>query len=151
MIRLMPIGHVESPYKHHEELEMACLKGRRFRESSKIIIEDYCVGMLKGLEEFSHAWILFHLHKADRIEPVTHPGPPEMKGLPKVGVLASRSQFRPNHIGMRLVNITGIEGNTIRVTGLDAMDGTPVIDIKPYVPHFDLPESPKVAGWYKDW
>lgn len=151
MIEIVPIGFVESSYSDPSKLTIACKKGTAFDDDSAIVINEELKPMLRGLEEFSHAWVLFHLHKAERVEPVTHPGTPDMKDLPKVGVLASRSQYRQNHIALRLVKIKKIEGRTIRVNGLDAISGSPVIDIKPYVPHFDLPENPRVAEWYKDW
>jgi tRNA-Thr(GGU) m(6)t(6)A37 methyltransferase TsaA len=105
---------------------------------------------LKGLEKFSHAFIIYSLNKADHVELVTHPGPSSVKGLPKVGVFASRSQYRPNHIAVRLVKIMGIKGNVVSVEGLDGIDGSPVLDIKPYVPGFDRPEKFVCADWY-DW
>lgn len=150
MISMQEIGHVNSGFKEPEELKVACREGRLFSAESEIVLTCGHPEMLKGLEHFSHAWILYHLHRAGRVEPVTHPGPAGMK-LPKAGVLASRSQYRPNHIALRLVQIVKVKEGSVKVKGLDAIDGSPVLDIKPYVTHFDLPENPKVAEWYEGW
>jgi tRNA-Thr(GGU) m(6)t(6)A37 methyltransferase TsaA len=149
-ITMQPIGKVFSGFTDPKELREACSKGRHFAAESEIAV-DGKEEMLRGLSGFSHAWVLFHLHKANRVEPVTHPGPPGMKSLPKVGVLASRSQYRPNHIALRLVELISVEGKRVRVRGLDAIDGSPVLDIKPYVQHFDRPDNPKEAEWYRGW
>ncbi|RLI96224.1 MAG: hypothetical protein DRO99_04845 [Candidatus Aenigmatarchaeota archaeon] len=167
MIRMYPIGYVESEYTDPKKLKIACKEGTKFAGESSVVLYEENVDMLEGLEQFSHAWILFHLHKADdRVEPVTHPGAGEMKlpqkgrstasypgrrRMPLVGVFASRSQYRPNHIALRLVRISEIKGNRMKVIGLDAVNDSPVLDIKPFVPHFDVADEPKVASWYEGW
>jgi tRNA-Thr(GGU) m(6)t(6)A37 methyltransferase TsaA len=90
---------------------------------------------LEGIEEFSHILVLFWLHGVDpekrrlvRIRPEDHPE------LPEVGVLATRSQYRPNPIGATVVRLLSRDGSKLTVQGLDAVDGTPVIDIKPWTP-----------------
>jgi len=77
-----------------------------------------------------------------------HPGPPSIKDLPKVGVFASRSQYRPNPIALKLVKLVKVRNNKLYVQGLDAIDDSPVLDIKPYIPGFDKPEKVKIANWY---
>lgn len=143
------IGYVESIYEKPEDLIFACEKGLQTETHSKIILNKEYEKGLKGLEEFSHLFVLYHLDKANHIEIITHPGPPGIK-LPRVGVFASRSQYRPNHIALRLVELEGLEKNIIKVRGLDAINGSKVLDIKPYVEGFDRPERYKVANWY-DW
>ena len=150
-IQMEPIGRVKSKFRKPEELHIACKKGRLFNAQSEIILASRNKKMLAGLEEFSHVWVIFHLHKADKVEAVTYPGPSRISGLPPVGVLASRSQYRPNHIALRLVQIIEVRGNSLKIMGLDAIDDSPVLDIKPYVPHFDMPASPKTAYWYEGW
>lgn len=143
------IGYVESEYKNPKDLIFACEKGLKTKTDAKIILnEEYKTATL-GLEEFSHAFVMFYLDKATKIELVTHPGPPGID-LPKVGVYASRSQYRPNHIALRLVKIIKVDGNVLQVEGLDAIDGTRVLDVKPYVSGFDRPNEFKTASWY-DW
>lgn len=91
---------------------------------------------LKGLEDFSHAWVLFwfHANKNSLYRPVIRP--PRL-ALKRVGALASRSPMRPNPIGLSLVKIDKVEGARIYISGLDIIDNTPVLDIKPYIHSYD--------------
>ncbi len=114
----------------------------------KELFEEFEKG-LKGLEEFSHVFVIYILDKAKKIELITHPGPPNEVDLPKVGVFASRSQYRPNHIALRLVKLKKIEKNIIYVEGLDAIDESKVLDIKPYVKGFDRTSEFKTAPGYR--
>lgn len=106
---------------------------------------------LKSLEEFSHLWIVFvfHEHGGKNWKPSIRP--PRLGGNRKVGVLASRSPHRPNPIGISVVTIEKMDleasgGPEIHVGGVDLIDGTPVLDIKPYIPYADsVPEAK--AGW----
>jgi len=148
-IELKPIGYISSEFQNPKDLRFACEKGLLAKTESKLNIRDEFLTGLKGLEKFSHLWVIYSLHKANRIELKTYPGPPSVKNLPRAGVFATRSQYRPNHIALRLVQIKKIEKNVIEVSGLDAIDGSPVIDIKPYVSHFDRLEKFKEADWYK--
>jgi tRNA-Thr(GGU) m(6)t(6)A37 methyltransferase TsaA len=92
---------------------------------------------LAGLEEFSHAEIVYSFHLADpeRIETGSR-HPRGNKNWPKVGIFAQRGKNRPNHLGLAVVRIERIDGRRIYVRGLDAVDGTPVFDIKPWVREF---------------
>jgi tRNA-Thr(GGU) m(6)t(6)A37 methyltransferase TsaA len=149
-INLEFIGKITSDYKFPEELHFACEKGLKTINYSKIILkEEYAKG-LKGLEKFSHIFVIYILDKADKIELITHPGPLSIKDLEKVGVFASRSQYRPNHIALRLVKLINVNNNELTVEGLDAINDSKVLDIKPYIPGFDRPSEFKVAKWY-DW
>ena len=145
-----PIGFIRSEFRKPKEIEFACEKGLRSGNVSSIVLEKGLGKGLKGLDGFSHIFVLYFLSESRKKELVTHPGPPSIKGLPKVGVFASRSQYRPNPIALRLVRLLKVKGNEIFVGGLDAVDGTPVLDIKPYVPGFDRPGKFRVASWY-DW
>jgi tRNA-Thr(GGU) m(6)t(6)A37 methyltransferase TsaA len=147
-ILLDPIGFVSSPYKTPKQAWEACEKGLETKTLSKITIKDEFIKGLKGLENFSHIFVIYYLHQAERIEMETHPGPETIKDLPIVGVFASRSQYRPNHLALRLVKVERVEGKDIYVKGLDAIDGSPVIDVKPYIKGFDRPKSFKQAEWY---
>lgn len=95
--------------------------------------------MLQGLEGFSHVWVLWIFHQvlAQGWRPTVRP--PRLGGNESVGVFASRSGFRPNHIGLSVLHLEGIkvESGVLRVSGVDVVDGTPVIDIKPYLPAVD--------------
>lgn len=149
-IELEPIGVVESEYTDPKELIFACEKGLKTPTHSAIVLRNELVDGLKGLEEFSHLFVMYFLDKATKLELITHPGTPSMTGMPRVGVFASRSQYRPNHIALRLVKLEKVEGNKVYVEGLDAIDGSRVLDIKPYIKGFDRPENFKIPDWY-DW
>ena len=98
---------------------------------------------VRGLEQFSHIWLIFVFHQAvkkgEKWSPMVRP--PRLGGNKKVGVFASRSPFRPNPVGMSCVRLEGIEstakGPVLHLTGVDILDQTPVLDIKPYLPYSD--------------
>ncbi len=100
---------------------------------------------LKGLEEFSHVWLLswFHLNTNKSFKSTVHP--PRLKGK-TVGVFASRSPHRPSPIGLSVAKLEKIEGDTLYLSGADLVDGTPILDIKPYIPSYDLIARAK-SGW----
>ncbi|MDR3090373.1 MAG: tRNA (N6-threonylcarbamoyladenosine(37)-N6)-methyltransferase TrmO [Desulfobulbaceae bacterium] len=97
--------------------------------------------MLDGLGDFSHIWLVFLFHAAVACGWRARVRPPRLGGQEKVGVFASRSPHRPNHIGMSAARFLGVsrraEGLALRVSGLDILDGSPLLDIKPYVPYSD--------------
>jgi tRNA-Thr(GGU) m(6)t(6)A37 methyltransferase TsaA len=115
---------------------------------SDLIFRDDLTDALDGIETYSHIIVIFYLHVVPEEERTTgriHPcGDP---GLPEQGVLATRSQLRPNAIGVSVVPLLRRRKNILRVRGLDAIDGTPVLDIKPYVPHYDSVPDAKVPDW----
>ena len=97
---------------------------------------------LRGLEDFSHLWIIWQFSQAVREDWSPTVRPPRLGGNTRMGVFATRSPFRPNAIGLSSVEILGIEqtpehGTVIHVAGADLMDGTPILDIKPYIPYSD--------------
>jgi tRNA-Thr(GGU) m(6)t(6)A37 methyltransferase TsaA len=100
---------------------------------------------LRGLEGFSHAWLIFAFHQNDHqgYRPVVRPPRLGRKG---VGTFASRSPMRPNPIGLSLVKIDGIDKDCLYVSGVDIIDGTPVLDIKPYIHDYDSVSGSK-RGW----
>jgi len=97
---------------------------------------------LRGIEEFSHLWIVFAFHKSvcKKFQPMVRP--PRLGGNARVGVFATRSPFRPNPIGLSVVELKSVNGTTLDLTGGDFLDDTPVLDIKPYVPYADsIPDA----------
>jgi tRNA-Thr(GGU) m(6)t(6)A37 methyltransferase TsaA len=90
---------------------------------------------ISGLQAYSHVLVIFSMdlaaHAPEKPDQLT------LKSGHTYGILATRSQLRPNHLGVSVVPLVGIEGATLRVRGLDAIDGTPVLDIKPYLPEYD--------------
>ncbi|MFW6125688.1 MAG: tRNA (N6-threonylcarbamoyladenosine(37)-N6)-methyltransferase TrmO [Chloroflexota bacterium] len=107
-----------------------------------IEVFEACSEALDGIEDFSHLIVLFHMHETTEEQRKTMKARPRrftryglrLEDLPLVGVFCLDSPHRPNPIGISIVTFLGREGNTLRVTGLDAFDGTPVLDIKPYTP-----------------
>jgi len=115
---------------------------------------------LENLQEFSHVWIIFIFHKSCSGE--TNGGgtftkakvaPPRLGGS-KVGLFSTRSPHRPNLIGLTLAKLELVEGTRVHVSGIDLIEGTPVLDIKPYIPEYDKPRSTdgdiKVSSWIRD-
>lgn len=100
---------------------------------------------LKGLEQFSHVWLLFHFHLNTNKRFLSTVHPPRLKGK-TIGVFASRSPHRPSPIGLTLARLVKIEGDTLFFSGVDLIDGTPILDLKPYIPGSDY--APGAAtGW----
>ncbi|OAD58195.1 Nef-associated protein 1 [Eufriesea mexicana] len=93
---------------------------------------------LEGLQDFSHMWVLFHFHRNDSTHVRAKVAPPRLNGT-KTGVFSTRSPHRPCPIGLSLVKITNIENHTIYFEGVDMVDQSPVLDIKPYIPQYDSP------------
>ena len=101
---------------------------------------------LRGLEGFSHIWLIWQFSQAVREDWSPTVRPPRLGGNERMGVFATRSPFRPNSLGLSCVKLLGVEerpglGLTLRVGGADLMDGTPIFDIKPYVPYADCKEG----------
>jgi tRNA-Thr(GGU) m(6)t(6)A37 methyltransferase TsaA len=134
-----PIGLINTPY----ETSAAVPLEPAFSESEGTadIYPDYVAG-LDSLEEFSHIILLYWFHRAKQ---------PQMKVVPYMdtvehGLFATRTPSRPNPIGFSIVELLKIESGTIYFKGVDMLNGTPLLDIKPYVPEFDSPKATRI-GW----
>ena len=108
---------------------------------------------LRGIEEFSHLWIIWQFSEAVREDWSPTVRPPRLGGNTRMGVFATRSPFRPNAIGLSCVRLLGVEytkdhGAMLHVAGADLMDGTPILDIKPYIPYADA--HPDAAGGFTE-
>lgn len=103
---------------------------------------------LAGLERFSHVWLLsyFHLNTNKRFLPKVHP--PRLGGR-SIGLFASRSPHRPNPLGLSLARLVKVDGATLHLAGIDLIDGTPILDVKPYIPEADCAPGAS-AGWTED-
>jgi tRNA-Thr(GGU) m(6)t(6)A37 methyltransferase TsaA len=111
----------------------------------RLALECNPVAALVGLEEFSHIWIIFHFHKNSNKVYSAKIRPPRLEGE-KIGVLATRSPHRFNPIGLSLVRLEKIEKDSLLISGVDLIDGTPVLDIKPYIHEYDSSGDSR-AGW----
>jgi tRNA (adenine37-N6)-methyltransferase len=103
---------------------------------------------LKGLADFSHAVVVFVLDRAG-FDAASHlvRHPRERPDMPSLGIFAQRGRHRPNRIGVTTVAVERVDDGVLTVRGLDALDGTPVLDVKPHVPVFDAPPRPRVPEW----
>lgn len=115
---------------------------------SDLIVRDDLLASLDGIEGYSHLIVVFYYHRvpeeertAGRLRPRGDPA------LPEQGVLATRSQRRPSAIGVAVVPLLRRRHNILRVQGLDAIDGTPVLDIKPYLPPYDSVPDARMPDW----
>jgi tRNA-Thr(GGU) m(6)t(6)A37 methyltransferase TsaA len=136
---MVEIGTVHSPYRKMEDVP--CCAIDRLSEVAVVEVDhDYSDG-LSDLQGFSHVMIIVHLHKALEEKLVVTPRIDDTKR----GVYATRSPLRPNHLGVSIVELIKVEGRNLLVRGIDLLDGTPVLDIKPYIP-YDA-RSPLRLGW----
>ena len=108
---------------------------------------------LRGIEGYSHLWIIWQFSQAVRQDWSPTVRPPRLGGNIRMGVFATRSPFRPNNLGLSCVKLLGVEhtesnGTVLHVAGADLMDGTPIFDIKPYIPYSD--SFPDAAGGFTD-
>ena len=135
--RVSPIGFVRSCFKE----KFAIPRQPHLAPAARGVLElvapfDQAVA-LEGLEQVSHVWLLFLFHEALEAQPRLRVRPPRLGGNRMVGVFATRSTHRPNGIGQSVVRLEGVEPGRLRLSGIDLLDGTPVLDIKPYVPYAD--------------
>jgi len=136
-----PIGYVESPYK--EKFAIPRQPGLVDAAHGKVILVGQAnnADTVKALQQFSHLWLLFVFHQTQQQgwKPLVRP--PRLGGNKKVGVFSTRSTFRPNPIGMSVVKLENIDmvkqDVVIHISGIDLLDKTPIVDIKPYIPYSD--------------
>lgn len=142
-----PIAFVRSPYAHridapHQPTVVQGTETGVVAEASIEFVADFPLAALKDLSGFQRIWLVFVFHRSEGWKAQVKPP----RGGAKRGVLATRSPHRPNAIGLSAVELIAIDDRGLRVRGLDLLDGTPILDIKPYVPYADaFPDS--VAGW----
>lgn len=115
---------------------------------SDIVVDPSLEEGLEGLEQFSHIIVVFWMHRVPRMKrPPARIHPQGRADLPLVGLFATRTPYRPNPVGVRVARLLERRGNVLNVVGLDAIDGTPVLDIKPYLPPYDAPSECRLPEW----
>lgn len=139
-IVMEPIGVIHTPYRESKDIPIQGVFKNGI--SGCIELDDRYVKGLKDLDQFSHAIIIYHFHRSNKAQ---IQGKPFLERV-KHGIFAIRSPHRPNHIGFSIIRIDRIEGNKIYFNEVDVLDGTPLLDIKPYVKYFDS-RDPVVSGW----
>ena len=139
---LIPIGFVKSPFKEPtaEHLDLEAI-------IAEIVIDANLIEALDGLEGFSHIIVLYWMHRTTHPKQKLKGHPMGRTDVPEQGIFALRTPHRPNPIGKSTVRLLGRRGNVLKVQGLDAIDGTPVIDIKPYIPGYDSVKDAAVPSW----
>lgn len=148
-----PIGLVNSPYKEKFAIPRQPGLVSAANGSITLINDANNQELVRGLAQFSHIWLLFVFHGTQEQgwKPLVRP--PRLGGNKKIGVLATRSTFRPNPIGMSVVSLKDItvekQQVTLHISGLDLLDQTPILDIKPYIPYSDAITSAS-AGFAND-
>lgn len=146
-ISFRPIGFVRTPYANRIDAphQATVVAGTAQGDPAEAILElepDLPEAALRDLDGFQRIWVVFVFDRSEGWAATVRPP----RGRLKRGVLATRSPHRPNAIGLSAVELVAVEGRTLRLRGVDFLDGTPVLDIKPYIPYADaFPESR--AGW----
>ncbi|MGZ4123645.1 MAG: tRNA (N6-threonylcarbamoyladenosine(37)-N6)-methyltransferase TrmO [Tumebacillaceae bacterium] len=139
-LNIQPIGQVYAPISEGVDENWGTVV-------SEIHIDEQLAPGLQGLEAFSHLNVIFYMHRSsfDATDLVRRPQGRE--DMPLLGIFAQRAKHRPNPIGITAVELVEVKGNVLYVRGLDAIDGTPVLDIKPYFPPFDRRLEATAPEW----
>lgn len=140
-LTLRPLGVVRSPFQEPEGGPIQP-SGARGVAGEALIFPEYAEG-LRDLEGFSHLVLLYHFHRCSKVQLTVVPFLDQQAR----GVFATRAPVRPNHLGLSVVRLKAVQGNTLLLEDVDILDGTPLLDIKPYVPEFDQPAGPVRVGW----
>ncbi len=135
-----PIGIIHSPFRNIENMPIQP-GGATDIEGTVQVYEPYGQG-LSDLTGFSHIYLIYHFHQATKTRLQVTP----FMDTRERGVFATRSPLRPNHIGLSIVQLIGVEDNTLTVKGIDVLDETPLLDIKPYIAMFDAVQN-STSGW----
>ncbi len=139
-MQIEPIGIIHTPFKKLGQMPIQP-KGAKSVIATLEIDKEYTLG-LKDLEGFSHIYLIYYFHEAVRTELEVIP----FMDTQERGVFATRSPLRPSHIGLSITKVLSIDDNIVTIKGIDVLDGTPLIDIKPYIPQFDGVNGVK-TGW----
>jgi tRNA-Thr(GGU) m(6)t(6)A37 methyltransferase TsaA len=146
MIEVQPIGVVHGGRKEALDDQWGAVEATIELDPARVSPES-----TQGLAEFSHVVVVFHMHKVPESKVETgarHPR--ERNDWPKTGIFAQPARSRPNRIGVTTVELIGVDGLKLRVRGLDAIDGTPVLDIKPYITGFAPRGEIHEPAWVKE-
>lgn len=140
-IEYVPIGIVRSPFKTVEGTPIQPVGARGVR--GRIELREEFIAGLKDLEGFSHLILLYHFHLSRDFDLEVKP----FLDTERRGIFATRAPKRPNSIGISVVKLVSIEGGCLTIEDVDVLDGTPLLDIKPYVPRFDSKDNCEI-GWF---
>jgi len=139
-ILFSPIGYLVTPFKNPGQMPIQPCS--RISQPGYAVIEKRFENGLKDLKTFSHVILIYYFHRQTKTELLVRP----FLDKAEKGIFATRAPARPNAIGMSVVKLIRIAGNRLHFSNLDMLDGTPLLDIKPFVPEFDIPVNP-TSGW----
>ena len=142
-ITLTPIGTIRSPFCDLVNMPVQP-KGAREVFATIELKEEFQEG-LKDLDGFSHLYLIYHFHKVKQPQLSVIPFN-DQTNTPR-GVFSTRTPMHPNSIGLSVVELVRVEGNIVTIKGVDVLDGTPLLDIKPYIENFDRVEGEAKSGW----
>jgi tRNA-Thr(GGU) m(6)t(6)A37 methyltransferase TsaA len=142
MLAMSAIGVIHTPFTRATGTPIQAAGGKDIRGVVELLPE--LISGLRDLAEFERIWLIYLLHRASAVELVVRP----YLDTADRGVFATRSPARPNHIGLSAVRLLGVEENRLLIADVDMLDGTPLLDIKPYVPAFDCFKVTR-TGWYQ--
>jgi tRNA-Thr(GGU) m(6)t(6)A37 methyltransferase TsaA len=147
-VNFEPIGYIESCFKERFGTPRQPSLVPSAQATLKLRPELNLSAGLKGLEGFSHVWLVFVFHQNTNKSVKTTVHPPRLQGE-SIGVFATRSPHRPNPIGLSVVKLEKITKDELVLSGIDLIDGTPILDIKPYLPEIDAVKNAS-GGWTDD-
>ncbi len=139
-IRYGMIGIIHSEHKEEDKTPIQPVYAKGCKGYVELFPE--FVDGLRDLSDFSHIYLIYHFHKSQQVKLIVKPYLQDVDH----GIFATRAPFRPNPIGLSVVELLGIEGHVLHLDGVDILDGTPLLDIKPYTAKFDLHDVKK-NGW----
>ena len=142
MINYKPIGIIHSPYQDIDDMPIQ--PSGALGVVGNLTIEPEFINGLRDLDGFSHIIVIYHFHQVKELQLIVTP----FLDTEQHGVFATRAPKRPNPIGLSILRLVAIEENKLILENVDILDGTPVLDIEPYVPAFDRPDNVRI-GWYK--
>jgi tRNA-Thr(GGU) m(6)t(6)A37 methyltransferase TsaA len=137
------IATIESPFSDLVNMPVQP-KGAKEHYATIVFKPEYEEG-LKDLDGFSHLYLIYYFHKIK--EPKLSVVPFNDKTNTPRGVFSTRTPMHPNSLGLSVVELVKVEGNSVTIRGVDILDGTPIIDIKPYIENFDKVEGDVISGW----
>ncbi|KHK02086.1 tRNA (N6-threonylcarbamoyladenosine(37)-N6)-methyltransferase TrmO [Desulfovibrio sp. TomC] len=140
-IAMRPIGIIHSPFTTLEGMPIQ--PGGAREVLGQVVLDADLAPALADVDGFSHVYLLYCFHQSTGFKTTVTP---YLDDTPR-GLFATRAPKRPNPIGLSVVEVVSVAGNVLTVRGIDVLDGTPLLDIKPYAPAFDAPAGPVRSGW----
>ena len=150
--RIRPIGHISSVWQQKFGAPRQGAVVPDAAASLQLVLDEHgafrdAKPTLAGLEDYSHVWLVWVAHLNGHDATQSKVRAPKLRGG-KAGLFATRTPFRPNPVGLSLVRLEAVEGDTLHLSGVDLVDGTPIVDVKPYIPSYDEPSGPvRTPSW----